>query len=404
MNIEERLESRQTALSKVLNEIQKTHSKEYEEAIRRWWVKDTNGMTDIKVGSYTIKMPVNLVEKVGFGLTLKFLKSFPIVEITEDIGDIGDAIQFLIQSFASTAYASSTVTKENILALLLIKINTIKTIDESKNVKTSISTITCGRLDEEDYVKLANKSEDIDITVFFEGFNEKDKPEIGIQLARNGIAHKKENKDKWLKLSTSSGKALDIYFAASDDEKSNNYLTHGRCAIVTARETAAILVKYDDMPALGLNIGWHGLINESTISDINKFLLENKLPAVSAESLMMASIPKVKPNICLKLNHSEKYIMITFHVINDAFNSSKRKDGKFEASFTSDIYSKLLNMNFEPDGNKVLDMVKLCLPKCYLNMRHKGALPRELVGIIKKIVKSFESWKLLTKKTAATLV
>ena len=31
-------------------------------------------------------------------------------------------------------------------------------------------------------------------------------------------------------------------------------------------------------------------------------------------------------------------------------------------------------------------------------------MPRELVGIIKKIVKSFEDWKLLTNKTVSTLV
>jgi hypothetical protein len=85
-------------------------------------------------------------------------------------------------------------------------------------------------------------------------------------------------------------------------------------------------------------------------------------------------------------------------------STAAKEDGKFEANFTSDIYSKLLNINFEPDGNIVLGLMKVCLPRCYMNMRHKGAMPRELVGIIKKIVKSFEDWKLLTTKNAATLI
>jgi hypothetical protein len=94
---------------------------------------------------------------------------------------------------------------------------------------------------------------------------------------------------------------------------------------VTARDTAALLVKYDDMPALGLNIGWHGLMNESAVGDINAYFLSVNISAIDKEGLMMACIPKVKPNIRLKMIHAEKYVMLLFHLINDAFNSSKRR-------------------------------------------------------------------------------
>jgi hypothetical protein len=145
------------------------------------------------------------------------------------------------------------------------------------------------------------------------------------------------------------------------------------------------------MPALGLNVGWHGLTTASSISDIKKLFTDKQMPAIKKESILMACIPKVKPNPCLNLSISEACIMLTFHLINDAYNSSKRKDNKYEANFTADIYSKLINLGHEPDGQILLELVKLCIPRCYLNMRHKGVIPREMVGIIKRIVKSFES-------------
>jgi hypothetical protein len=166
MSTPERMENMPEALSKVLNEIMPAYEEDYKKNVLRWWVKDKQ-MREISIGNYKIRLQKGLIDKTGFGITNKFMKVFPIIEITEELGNLDDSIWFMTQVIASTAYSSSTVETESTLALLTIKINTRQTIDESKNLQKVISEVTCGLVEEESYIKLANKSEDVDITVFF---------------------------------------------------------------------------------------------------------------------------------------------------------------------------------------------------------------------------------------------
>jgi hypothetical protein len=76
----------------------------------------------------------------------------------------------------------------------------------------------------------------------------------------------------------------------------------------------------------------------------------------------------------------------------------KRKDGKFEANFTADVFSKLSTLNISFQGNIILGIMKIILPKCFKNMKHRGKIDRSIVNIIKSITKTLESWKGLSDR------
>jgi hypothetical protein len=160
---------------------------------------------------------------------------------------------------------------------------------------------------------------------FFPNFSEIEMAEIGYDLIKNGQKYRKENKGKWIEMETSQKKTIEVYFAHENDEKGAHFLTHGRCAIVTARATSKILANNNDMPAFGLNVGWQSTCTDANLAVINNLLTKQKLEMISKESLIMISIPKVKPHPILNLTQSEANLMICFHIINDAYNTSKRK-------------------------------------------------------------------------------
>jgi hypothetical protein len=112
--------------------------------------------------------------------------------------------------------------QESILNMLKIKLNTMNILKESADAPKGKSTVVCGLVDET-YGKLSNRSDDIDLNNFFEGFDVSDKTEIGIELIRNELRYKKEFKVKWLTITTSSEKRIKIYFPGLDDKKSNNF-------------------------------------------------------------------------------------------------------------------------------------------------------------------------------------
>jgi hypothetical protein len=221
-------------LEKVIQNTNQEHRDLYQAAVFLYSTRAYEGMLEFNFGPYKCYVSTELREKADYGLTSTALKNFPVNETLDHFKDISNASRFLIDLYSSTAYPTQQARKETILSMLNLKLSTMKTITESKSLKKVISEIRCGAISDS-YVKLANKSKDIDITSFFEKFTDAEKAEVGIELARNGLKYKKENKGKWLKLLTTTEKEVEIYFAASDDEKSNNYLTHGRCAILTAR-------------------------------------------------------------------------------------------------------------------------------------------------------------------------
>jgi hypothetical protein len=106
---------------------------------------------------------------------------------------------------------------------------------------------------------------------------------------------------------------------------------------------------------------------------------------------MLACIPKIKPHAVLKVTNSEAYMMVCFHILNDVFNSTKKKDGKYEANFTADVFSKLNNLGIDIQGEIALDIIKMVLPRCFKNMHHKGRIPKKVISIIKSIAQSFEA-------------
>jgi hypothetical protein len=381
----------------ILENTRPQHRVDYQTLIKSFWANDQEGVTPIKIADLQTWTSETLKNKKEYGMEIEYLKVFPIACILNEMEDLEEAATFCKRVFYSTASQETPVKKDQIMELLKIKLNTLKLMEDSNSIAKGKINFDCGPLDDT-YKKLANRTEDVDIMAFFEGFTQDDKAEIGIELARNGLKYKKENNGKWITLRTTGGKKVEIYFASSDDEKGNNYLTHGRCAIATARETSMILVEKDNCTALGLNIGWKGILNVSALSDINAFFSQINIPPITLESMMMAAIPKVKPNPCLNMNVSEAYIMICFHIINDSFNSSKRKDSKYEANFTSDIFSKLNNMNINVQGNIIMKIMEIILPKCFREMKHKGAIGREMVSIIKTITKTLVSWKGLQDK------
>jgi hypothetical protein len=50
----------------------------------------------------------------------------------------------------------------------------------------------------------------------------------------------------------------------------NRFMTHTRCAIATARSTASKLVEQMDVPALGMNVGWHRVITDIMVEELNQ--------------------------------------------------------------------------------------------------------------------------------------
>lgn len=282
-----------------------------------------------------------------------------------------------------------------------VKLNTLKHMSESSKVKKTIIQVTCGSTGT-DYVRLGNRSDDFSLGDYFNEFSNLEKAEIGIQLIRSGQTFRKENKGKWVQLTTSKGNELLVYFSKDNDKSSNSFLTHSRCAIATAKETSAILAEKEDMPPLGLNLGWHSLTKDSTFNSINAEFIKMNMPIVSKETIYMISIPKLKPHKYLDLNLSEASLMIVFHIFNDAFNTTKRKDDKMEMNFTSDIYSKLTSLNLVVSRSTVKVLLKIILPKCLKTMKHKGTVPNEkhkgtepneIISIVKTIVKAMQTGK-----------
>lgn len=112
-------------------------------------------------------------------------------------------------------------------------------------------------------MRLANKSDDVDLADYFE-FTADERAEIGMELIRSGQRFTREHKANGS--ASVHQNTTDIYFAGSNDGKSNNLITH---ATVTARPTSEVLSAKDDMPALGLNLGWQAVAEDSMINDLN---------------------------------------------------------------------------------------------------------------------------------------
>jgi hypothetical protein len=394
------MESAEQTLNKTLDyvvkHIKKNSQADFAKLALALWENKTSGLVEYELNGRKYWTSKELIGTKDVGLESWALKDFPVVGLLQDMDSLSNAEAFLSRIFLATAKSMPEAVKDSTIDLLDIKLTTLKQICTSVNiVKKKI--LDHQWLSVENYEKMGNKSEEVDYKEYFSLMDSEEMAEIGIELIRSGQVLKKENKGRWVRLRTTKGHYVEIYFSDNPNEKSNRFLTHGRCATVTAYQTAKVLLEHEDMPALGLNIGWQSLSDDNALANLNQILTNLGVNNVNKQDIYMISIPKLKPNRGLVLSKGQAILMLAFHIINDAYNTSKRSDGKY-ISFTREIYSKLGNVGIYVSGSDLLAVLKYAAPKCIKAMKHKTVIPRDIVNLLKAIVKTIETWKTDSKR------
>jgi hypothetical protein len=194
-------------LDSILANTKTQHRSDFQELIKTYWVDSQEGMVAKKREGIDTWFPESLRNKRDYGIELDFLKNFPVNAILNEKGDYEAATLFVKRVLVATLIAEPPEVRDLLRDLMKIKLNTMKILEDSNKVPKGKNTASCGPIDDT-YTKLANRSEDIDISNFFEGFDYNDKAEIGIELIRNGLKYKKEHKGKWLTVMTTSNKKI----------------------------------------------------------------------------------------------------------------------------------------------------------------------------------------------------
>lgn len=382
--------------------LKKNSREEYKDYLKKLVLHDSEGMLEERWEGLNYFISSHMANVTDYGLTDKFLRMYPLREVVEQAENLDEALYIVRNTIMSTAHGLEEEKKNTLGKFCVLKLTTLRSLYTQKTLAKPSKSLRCGSI-EEDYARLANRSDEIDIMAYVTHLSEEDMMELGVELIRNGQLYRKTNKGKWLELVTKSGSKTNVYFATENDEQASSFLTQGRCAIATAIPTSKFLASQEDMPALGLNLGWHGLATEEEFRNINTLFQSLKLSTIDISQIYLVTIPKVKPHPSLKMSHSLGYLFLSFHCLNDAYNSSKRKDGRIEVNFTADAYSKLTNMGVVFDPPTFRSIISYIIRPCMRNMKHKGAVSRDLVNMIKSVVKTMETWKLQADKTKLML-
>jgi hypothetical protein len=363
------------------------------------WSDDKTGWKVVAVEGREVSVHPDMNEEVRAGVSYEYLKKFPVIRLKNEVQNVDLAKDIVTSIFLGTAYGAAAAAEKTALVTIMdAKINTMMAAEKAEMKTDKAKTVVCGSIGH-DYVRLTNKTDDINVEDFFTDFSDADKCQIGVDLIRVGLDLKRENAGGWVAMTLTSGKVLKIYFPKANDEGSRKFLTHGRCAVATARETSAFLASKEDMPALGLNLGWQAIAEEVCISKLNKVFQDANMPLITNQIVYMIAIPKVKPHKIMNLSSSEAHLMLSFHVINDAYNSKKRKDKKYEGNFTSEVYSKMVNLGIDvkvPILKKILNIVT---KPCLSTMRHKGISLVEMISQTKGITRPIKTWQALEDET-----
>ncbi|XP_021925885.1 uncharacterized protein LOC110832828 isoform X1 [Zootermopsis nevadensis] len=386
-------------IAEIDNNTRKELHDEFNVLILQLWTENYEGLVLSKYEDSDYYTTPQIEENKASGIDLDYLKKFPVAKLLREKPTYISAVTFLRYIFVLSAARAPTKIAVSLMGVMKSKLNSMRIMNNQAIYAKDALNVACGSVSN-DYKRLTNKSEEFNLDDIFEKFSSLDKAEIGIELIRNGLWYKKEYKGKRMTLNCTSGVSISIYFPTRDDDKGNVAFTHGRVAVATARETAAILMDKDDVPALGLNIGWQAMATESSVNKVNRVLIEHKLQGIEKSFMYMVCIPKVKPHSVLGLKKGEAHIMMIFHIMNDSYNSLKRRDNKIEASFTSGIFSKLENLGIEVQVTIIKALLSVVIPICLKNMRHKGEGSKEVVSVIKSVMRSMVQWNQMEESTA----
>jgi len=92
--------------------------------------------------------------------------------------------------------------------------------------------------------------------------SEREKMEIGLRLMERGNMLRKEARGLNRTFETSNKNRIAVYFPKENDNISDGKYSYPRAAIHTARELSRFMYKEEMISALGLSIGWGGLMNK----------------------------------------------------------------------------------------------------------------------------------------------
>jgi len=222
-----------------------------------------------------------------------------------------------------------------------------------------------------------------------------EKTEIGLILMEKGNSFRKDLKGQSKTFETSEKNKVTIYFPKSDDNISDGRYSYPRAAIHTAIELSKSMMNNKMVSALGLSIGWGGMIEEANYSTFIAKMNTREEDLMGYDKIKnsnfimyLVTIPRVRPHKYLELTHAEALIFIIFSMMNDmVINISLQKTNPnlpLKSNFTADTISKLSNMGLNFDNlERYSKAIAFATKVCVKNIKRKGIIPHHAAKIIK---------------------
>lgn len=200
-----------------------------------------------------------------------------------------------------------------------------------------------------------------------------------------------------------SNRSIAVKFLKDNENVKSYELTFSRAATWSALPLAEEYGKKNQtkMSALGLNIGWQGLLVEKEFESLNKYIedkgyFKEKSIKLSYKSIYLCIIPRIRPNKYLDMNNLEMYLFLIFNFLNDL---TICRNDVTNISFSADTYSKLINIGFEMNEEifKKLFIKIYSITRRYCNKR---SVENEfLAKFLKTFIKASTEGKITSDRT-----
>ena len=173
-----------------------------------------------------------------------------------------------------------------------------------------------------------------------------------------------------------------------NDPIDENIITYSRAVNGTCIQIARLLSENNQVTKIGANIGWHSLYEN--VDNISKMFNKQKLN-FQRFYIPLVTLARVKPTEITKTEAvGSEYLFISFSLINDLYNMTKKKSTQTKLLFLPSVCSRLAMLKVFYSAKKASAISKVLCKVCFKKMRHGKAIDQKILDAADEMIKAIK--------------